>query len=324
MPRHQRIVSLLPAATEIIATLGAWDRLVAVSHECDYPSLAAALPKVTSSRVGHATSREIDREVRELSGTGAGVFALDTAAITRLAPDLIVTQTLCEVCAVSEEDVRRLAATLPSPCEVVSIGARTLDDVLSSISHLASTLDVPEEGEEVVSGLRYRMRIVHERLEAARAPRPRVAVIEWTDPVFAAGHWVPDMVARAGGVDVMARSGDHSVTTTAEHVREAAPDVLVFAPCGFGLDRAHYEACVTLATPAWEWASGLPVWAIDGNALTSRPGPRLSSGVETLACVMHEGLFGSPDRDLARIVAGGPAPHALGSSATPSRTQGTT
>ena len=313
MPRYQRVVSLLPAATEIVATLGAWDRLVAVSHECDYPALAASLPRVTSSRVHDGTSGDIDREVRELSATGADLFALDAAAITRLAPDLIVTQTLCDVCAVSEEDVRRLAATLPWPCDVVAIGARTLDDVFTSISHLAAALDVEEEGSEVVSGLRYRLRVVHERLKAAGAPRPRVAVIEWTDPVFAAGHWVPDMVARAGGVDVMARSGDHSVATTPGRVREARPDVLVFAPCGFGVARAHDEAAAVLATPGWGWAEGLPAWSLDGNALTSRPGPRLSTGVETLARVMHGDLFGSPHSDLARLVA---APHAVGSNPT--------
>lgn len=304
MPRCERIVSLLPAATEIIATLGAWDRLVAVSHECDHPELARTLPRVTSSRVGDGTSSEIDREVRELSATGADLFALDAAAIARLEPDLIVTQTLCDVCAVSEEDVRRVAAALPAPCDVVAIGARTLDDVLTSIAQLAAHLNVPEEGEEVISGLRYRMRTVHERLKAARAPRPRVAVIEWTDPVFAAGHWVPDMVARAGGIDVMAKRGDHSVATTTDVVREANPDVLVFAPCGFGIDRSHAEATAVLATPAWRWARGVPAWAIDGNALTSRPGPRLSTGVETLARVLHEPLFGAPARELARLVVG--------------------
>lgn len=303
MSRYQRVVSLLPAATEMVATLGAWDRLVAVSHECDHPPIAAALPRVTSSRVHDGSSGDIDRAVRELSATGADLFALDAAAIARLAPDLLVTQTLCDVCAVSEEDVRRLAATLPSPCDVVAIGARTLDDVLASIAHLATVLEVEDEGSEVVSGLRYRLRLVHERLKAARAPRPRVAVIEWTDPVFAAGHWVSDMVARAGGVDIMARSGDHSVATTPEQVREARPEVLVFAPCGFGVARAYDEACAVLATPEWKWAEGLPAWALDGNALTSRPGPRLSTGVETLARLMHRALFGPPHHDLARPVA---------------------
>jgi iron complex transport system substrate-binding protein len=322
MPRYQRVISLLPAATEIVATLGAWDRLVAVSHECDYPPLAATLPRVTSSRVPDGGSADIDREVRELSATGTDLFALDVAAIARLAPDLIVTQTLCDVCAVSEEDVRRLAATLRSPCDVVAIGARTLDDVFASIAHMAAVLEVEDEGSEVVSGLRYRLRLVHERLKAARAPRPRVAVIEWTEPVFAAGHWVPDMVARAGGVDVMARSGDHSVATTPDQVREAKPQVLVFAPCGFGVARAYDEASAVLATLEWKWAEGLPAWALDGNALTSRPGPRLSTGVETLARVLHRELFGSPHADLARLVADRPAQHPVES--TRPRTQGTT
>jgi iron complex transport system substrate-binding protein len=291
--------------------------LVAVSHACDYPDIVRRLPRVTSSRVREGRSVDIDRDVRDLSATGAELFALDGPAIAKLAPDLIVTQTLCDVCAVNEADVRRLAATLPAPCDVVAIGARTLDDVLTSIDHLAVHLNVPEEGVEVVAGLRFRMRRIHEQLKAARAPRPRIAVIEWAEPLFAAGHWVPDMIARAGGIDVLATAGDHSVATSVDVVRQAAPDLLVFAPCGFGLERAATEGSALLSHPAWAWARDLPSWAIDGNALTSRPGPRLSTGVETLARIMHASLFGAPDPHLARALAGGEPSRA---SSTPGTT----
>lgn len=286
------IVSLLPAATEIVAALGAWDRLVGVSHECDYPPEALHLPTVTRSTIdASASAGAVDRAVRESVASGTPLFALDAPRIRALQPSVIVTQGLCEVCAISEGDVHRVAASLPTPATVVSLGARTLDDVLTSIITVAQALGAEDEGAELLSGLRTRMRRVHETLKAARAPRPRVAIIEWTDPVFAAGHWVPDMVRRAGGIDVLATPGEHSRARPASDVRDADPEVIVFAPCGYALDRARDEAAVTLAREEWAWARDRRVAVVDGNAYTSRPGPRLIDGIEILARLFHPTLF---------------------------------
>lgn len=286
------IVSLLPAATEIIAALGAWDRLAGVSHECDYPPEALHLPRVTASAIdASAGARDVDQAVRQAVASGTPIFSLDEPRIRALQPSVIVTQGLCEVCAISEGDVHRIAASLPTPATVVSLGARTLDDVLSSITTLAQILGAEDEGAELVAGLRARMRRVHETLKGARAPRPRVAVVEWTAPVFAAGHWVPDMVRRAGGIDVLATSGEHSRARTLSKVRDADPEVIVFAPCGYALERARDEAVLTLARDEWAWARDRRVAVMDGNAYTSRPGPRLIDGIEILARLFNPTLF---------------------------------
>lgn len=296
----RRIVSLLPAATEIVAALGAWDRLIGVSHECDYPAGVVDLPRVTSSRVRDGTSLGIDQEVRELNAAGSDLFALDVDRLAELTPDLIITQGLCEVCAISEADVRRMADSLPGRPPVLSLNASTLAEVLDSVKRLAQALDIEEEGDELVAGLKYRLNTLHRTLKMARAPRPRVAVIEWTDPLFAAGHWVPEMVAKAGGVDILAKPGEHSRMVSTEEIREAAPELLIFAPCGFGVARATKEAERVLPGATWAWAEGISLWAIDGNALTSRPGPRLCDGCETLARILHPSLFGPPMADRAR------------------------
>ncbi|HET7458867.1 MAG TPA: ABC transporter substrate-binding protein [Gemmatimonadaceae bacterium] len=296
-----RIVSLLPAATEIVAALGALDRLVGVTHECDYPAaLLGSRARVTSSAVdAGATAGALDAQVRALAGQGASLFTLDERTIAALRPDVVVTQALCDVCAVSETDVRALAARLTPTPAVVTLSGTTLDGVFADIERVAAALDLRDEGEELLDGLRARVRRVHETLKAAHAPRPRVAVIEWTDPVYAAGHWVPEMVRRAGGVDVLARAGEHSVERAVSDVAAGDPEVLVFAPCGYDATRAAVEARRTLALPEWRWAAGRPAWAIDANGLVSRPGPRLVDGIEVLAGVMHPELFGTPSGERA-------------------------
>lgn len=286
------IVSLLPAATEMIVALGLGERLAAITHECDWPPLIRGRSVVTSSRIDGAQAAGIvDTAVRDAARASEPLFRLDESAIRALQPTVIVTQGLCEVCAVSEGDVHRLAAQLPEPATVVTLGARTLDDVLESVRSLAATLGVQEAGEQVAQVLRERLRQVHETLKASRAPRPRVAVLEWTDPLFAAGHWVPDMVRRAGGIDVLATSGEHSRTMTVEAIAAAQPELIVFAPCGYPLERAVAAARETLARPEWAWARTLRLTAMDGNALTSRPGPRLVDGVEVMARLFNPDLF---------------------------------
>jgi iron complex transport system substrate-binding protein len=279
-----RVVSLLPAATEIVAALGAFDQLVGVTHECDHPREVAALPRVTSSAVDRdASSAAIDAEVRALASTGAPVFGFDAELFAALAPEVVLTQSLCDVCALPESEVDRAIAALDYAPQVVTLGRRM-------------------EAEALLASLDARMRRVHETLKAARAPRPRVAVIEWLDPLFVAGHWSPELVRRAGGVDVLAQPGAHSVQIDVDAVRAAAPEVLLFAPCGFDVDRAAREGAALLARDEWQWASACTCWALDGNALTSRPGPRLVDAIETIAAIVAPTLFGVPDPAYARPV----------------------
>ncbi|MCC6927866.1 MAG: ABC transporter substrate-binding protein [Gemmatimonadaceae bacterium] len=293
------IVSLLPAATEILAALGVWGRVAGVTHACDVPDAALRLPHVTASRIDAAhDALDIDRQVHIAAGSGQALFTLDEAMLRALHPALIVTQGLGEVCAIDEREMHRIASTLTPPAQVHTIAARTLEGVLASIEGLALVVGAEDEGRELVAGLRARMRRVHETLKAAGAPRPRVAVIEWTDPVYAAGHWVPDMVRRAGGVDALATAGEHSRPCPAPSVRDAAPDVIVFAPCGFALERADKEARATLARDEWAWARSKRVVVMDGNAFTSRPGPRLVEGIEIMARLFNPGCF--TPLDLAR------------------------
>ncbi|HEX5831921.1 MAG TPA: ABC transporter substrate-binding protein, partial [Gemmatimonadaceae bacterium] len=240
--------------------------------------------------------------VRALAAAGAPVFALDEARIAALRPDVVLTQQLCEVCAVSETDVRRLAATLASRPAVVTLGGTTLAGVLDDVERVAAALGAPERGATLRARVEERMRRVHETLRAARAPRPRVAVIEWTEPVFAAGHWVPEMVRRAGGADVLAVPGRHSVTVEPAAVERADPQVLLVAPCGYDVTRAAAAAERLLARPEWAWALERRVWVLDANALVSRPGPRLADGVEVMAALFAPGLFAAPSPEQARRI----------------------
>lgn len=296
-----RIVSLLPAATEIVAALGAVDELVGVSHECDYPRPVQRLPRVTASAVDpHAASRAIDDEVRRLASAGLPVFTLDAGQLVSLAPTHVLTQALCEVCAVSDGDVRALGDVLQPPPRLVSLAATTLDGVWADVAAIAAAIGREREGSLLLDGIRGRVQLVHETLAAARAPRPRVAVIEWLAPPFAAGHWTPEVVRRAGGVDVLATPGTHSVRVEAGQVRDAAPDLLLFAPCGFDVERASREAGDLLRTEPWRWAAGVEAWALDGNALTSRPGPRLADAIEVIAAIIAPSSFAAPAWHYAR------------------------
>ena len=296
-----RVISLLPGGTEIICAVGAAEALVGISHECDYPAEITHLPRVSSSAVDSTTSsRDIDAAVRRVSDSGLPLFALDADDIVRLAPTLIITQSLCEVCAVSDGDVRDIAHLVtPSPT-ILPMSGTTLAGVWADITAIGAALQRPDAAVALLSSLGERMQVVHDTLKAARAPRPRVAVIEWLDPLFIAGHWTPELVRRAGGVDVVAEPGAHSVPVTVEQVRDAAPDVLLFAPCGFDVERAERESRALLASEPWNWARGLHVWALDGNALTSRPGPRLADAIEVMAAIFAPSLFPAPASNLAR------------------------
>lgn len=300
-----RVVSLLPAATEIVAALDALDQLVGVTHECDHPAAAMHLPRVTASAIDRdAPSRTIDADVRALASAGAPVFTLDAALVASLAPDVLLTQSVCDVCALPESEVDRAVAALAVAPAVVALGGTTLDGVWDDVRRVGDAIGRRTAADALVDALIARMRRVHETLKAARAPRPRAAVLEWLDPLFAAGHWTPELVRRAGGIDVLAQPGTHSVQVDVDAVRAADPEVLLFAPCGFGVSRAAREAESLLATDAWRWAHGRAAWAIDGNALTSRPGPRLVDAIEVLAAIFAPDLFAAPVASYARPVRG--------------------
>jgi len=296
-----RVIWLLPAATEIVAALGALDQLVGVTHECDHPADVARLPRVTSSAVSRdAASGAIDAEVRALASTGAAVFTLDTALVASLAPDVLLTQSVCDVCALPESEVDRAVSALALPPVVVSLGGTTLEGVWDDVRRVGDAIGRRERADALIASLGACMRRVHETLKAARAPRPRVAVIEWLDPLFVAGHWSPELVRRAGGVDVLAAPGVHSVQIDVAAVRAADPEVLLFAPCGFDVERSAREAATLLGTDAWRWARDRSAWALDGNSLTSRPGPRLVDAIEVMASIFAPDLFDAPRPVYAR------------------------
>ena len=299
-----RIISLLPAATEIVAAVGAAEELAGITHECDYPPAVAARRRVTSSAVdAHASPAAVDAAVAGLAASGEAIFALDAAAIAALGPDLILTQALCDVCAVSETDVRALAARLDAAPRVVTLGGTTLDGVFEDVRRVGAAVARSDAAAALVAELVARLRRVHETLKAARAPRPRVAVIEWTEPVYAAGHWVPEMVRRAGGVDVLASPGEHSRPRPLAEVIAADPEVVLVSPCGYTARRAADEAAALLDDEAWRWLRGRRVWAMDANGIVSRPGPRLVDGVEAMAAIFNPELFAAVDADRAIALA---------------------
>lgn len=298
-----RIVSLLPAATEIVAFLGATEHLVGITHECDYPDVVASRARVTHSAIPHSRDPAlIDAAVREQSGQGHALFTLDEPRIRALHPNLLLTQALCDVCAVRETDVRALAERLAPPPNVVTLGGMTLDGIYADIQTVADAVGAQSDAEELLAGLRDRVKHVHETLKAAAAPRPRVAVVEWTSPVYLAGHWGPEQVKRAGGVDVMGTAGAHSVPVALDALAASDPNFVLIAPCGYSLADAIVEAEGLLRDDAWSWLRGRQVWALDANGLVSRPGPRVVDGIETMARIFNPMIFSKVDARHAQRV----------------------
>jgi iron complex transport system substrate-binding protein len=298
----RRIVSLLPSATEIVCTLGLADRLVGVTHECDHPADAIeGLPRLTADRLpegGRRSSAAIDAAVRAALADGHGLYSLDNRRLRELGPDLILTQELCRVCAVSYPTVLSAARATgggDAPL-IVSLEPTSLPSVLETIELVGELCGVADRGSALVSSLQRRLAAIQPLLR-----RPRVTVVEWLDPLFAPGHWVPDQVAAAGGDAVFGTPGERSREATWEVVAESRPDVVVLGLCGFDLPRtldewAAFEAPAALrATPAWAAAQ---LWAIDGSAYVSRPGPRLVDGVEILAGILR----GASDTRAVRLL----------------------
>jgi iron complex transport system substrate-binding protein len=301
-----RLVSLLPSATEIIAELGLADSLVGVTHECDWPPSVQILPKVTRTLIPvDATSREIDGLVRERLNHGRALYSLDDAVLESLHPDLIVTQALCDVCAVAEAEVREAACRLPGNPRVVNLEPESLTEVLASLKTVADAADVPEQGAAAVQRLQSRIHAVAERSCLIDA-RPRVVVLEWIDPPFSAGHWVPEIVELAGGHEVIGRPGEKSRPLGWDDVVAARPDVLLISCCGFSIDRTREDLPALQRQPGY---SELPcvrngrVFLLDGSAYLSRPGPRLVDSLEIIAHALHPGvhprLQGLPLTELA-------------------------
>ena len=287
----RRIVSLLPSATEIVCALGLADRLVGVTHECDWPPEVAGLPPVTRTVIPPAaTSAEIDALVRgrfESSGDDRpALYTLDQDALAALRSDLIVTQALCDVCAVAEAEVRAASCRLPGAPRVLNLEPMTLADVLASIEAVGQATGV--DARPVVAALAARVEAVRQRV--AGRPRPRVAVLEWLDPPFSAGHWNPELVHVAGGTEVLGQAGEPSRTLAWSEVVDAAPDVVVVACCGFTAERALEDVGVFGRVPGWETvpaARSGRLAVVDGSALFARPGPRLVEATELLAHLLH-------------------------------------
>ena len=282
-----RIASLVPSATEMLYALGLGDSVVGVTHECDYPAAAGANPHLTRSVIAEGLSAaEIDREVRERTERGAAIYELAADELRALEPDLIVAQQVCEVCAVSFEDVRAVASTIPSAPRVLSLDPSTLEDVLVDVRTLAAAAGAPEAGEALVADARERLDRVRRSVDGAA--RPRVLALEWLDPPFAGGHWVPEMIELAGGEDVLGTAGEKSRVLGWSEAGAARADVAVAMPCGYGAELAAGETRPWLDQLA---ALGVTrVVAVDASSYFSRPGPRLVDGVELLAHVLH------PDR----------------------------
>lgn len=281
-----RIVSLLPSATEVLCALGLEPQLVGVTHECDFPSTVQALPRVTQTLIPtDAPSREIDTLVRERMKTRRALYTLDLAVLESVRPDLIVTQALCDVCAVAEEEVQAAACSLPGRPRVVNLEPTTLGEVLASIRTVAEAAGIPERGQAVLAGLQARIDRVAQRV-VARSHRPRVVLLEWIDPLFSCGHWSPELVTLAGGQEVVSQPGQRSRTLTWDEVVAAQPEVLVIACCGYSIERTRQDLPILEAQPGW---SDLPcvrskrVHIVDGSAYFSRPGPRLVDSLEILA-----------------------------------------
>lgn len=270
------MVTLVPAATEIVAALGDLRVLVGVSHECDYPPAVRNLPRVTATPIDVAArGSSIDAEVLRLRSTGKPVIAVDAEQLRSLAPDLIIAQDLCDVCAVSGGQVHRLATTLRPAPRVLSLRARDLQGIWDDIAAVGSALNLEDEAEELVFGLQSRLR----RLRSShRATAPRVLSVEWLEPLYLAGHWVPELVAAAGGEDVGARPGSHSSRREWQEATSLRPDLILVMLCGFGVDRARAELDRLTDPAALELCRRVPVWILDGNAYTSRPGPRVVDG----------------------------------------------
>jgi iron complex transport system substrate-binding protein len=294
-----RIVSLVPSATEILFALGVGSEVAAVTHECDYPAAALNLPKVTRDVIGPGLPPdEIDRAVKELTAQGRSIYELDEDELRDLRPDLIVTQALCSVCAVSVDDVRAVAERLDPQPQVVSLDPHTLGEVLGDVRTLAQATDAKDAGVEVIR--QAAARIDRVRIAMGGVDRVRVAALEWLDPVFVGGHWVPQLIEYAGGEDLLGLPGEPSEERTWEDVAAVQPEVVIVMPCGYDVERAYEEA--QYYGDELEALGARRVVVADAAAWFSRPGPRLVDGLEWLAYVLHPDRMPEPVGGVRELV----------------------
>ena len=288
-------MSLLPSATEIVCALGLESDLVGVTHECDYPPSVRQKPVLTESVLsGNQDSGEIDRHIRGLVHAGSSIYRLDAERLHSLRPDLILTQELCEVCAVSYPVVERAVRRMEGAAQLVSLEPETLADVFETIVTVGRLVNREDRAEAVVAAL-------HRRVEAVTAavsgrPRRRVVCLEWVDPLFGCGHWTPQLVGLAGGDECLGRAGRRAEPVTKAAVAGLTPEVVVVMPCGFGLERT----CEEVKRSTVVAGLGLELWLVDGNAYFSRPGPRLVDSVEIMAAILHPEVMGPPPAEAAR------------------------
>ncbi len=311
-----RICSLLPSATEIVFALGLGDRLVAVTHECDLPAAAAPVPVITRSTMDHGTrgSRDIHNHVTAAAHSGSSLYSLDQELLERLDPDLILTQELCDVCAISYDEVakavHRLEVKLPGKRTLLSLEPRTLADILESIRQVGEATGVREHAAGLVRSLRQRMDRIASVARGV-STRPRVFAMEWLDPPYTAGHWVPEMIRLAGGRDEMSREGAPSVEVSWSEIAAYDPEVLVLMPCSFSLQRTLEELGKTRFPEAWSRLTAVRsgrVYVVEGATYFSRSGPRTVEGLEILAEIIHPELFPrtSPPEAWSQLHAGAP------------------
>ena len=302
---NRKIISLLPSATEIVCALGLEKNLVGITHECDFPKSVKGKPHLTASRISHEkmTSVEIDHAVRSnLDGHGS-IYDLDTRQLEELKPDLIITQELCEVCAVSYKTVQKAAKIYVADAEVVSLEPNMIEDIFDNIKTIGKLCGVSEKADEVVQQLQNRLNKIRQRISKTEAksaisnPKLNVFMLEWLEPPFSPGHWVPEQVEIAGGNCLLGEAGKKSMTTTYAQIFDSKPDVIVLIPCGY------YTADILRQLPNTRFPSNwreIPavknneVWALDASSYFSRPAPRVVDGVEILAKIFHPAIFGEP------------------------------
>ncbi len=301
-----KIVSLLPSATEIVCALGLEKDLVGITHECDFPASIAGKSPLTASRISHETmsSKEIDHAVRsQLDGHGS-IYDLDEKRLQELDPDLIITQELCDVCAVSYKTVEKAARMYVADARVVSLEPNTIAEIFDNIRLVGELCGVSERAEAVVNGLQKRIDNIRERM-SENDPKFKVFMLEWLEPPFAPGHWVPEQVSIAGGICLLGEPGERSVTTTYQEIYESKPDVIVLIPCGYYTSDILRQMENTFFPSNWRTLPAIvngEVWALDASSYFSRPAPRVIDGVEILAKIFHPRIFGEPtDAEAVRV-----------------------
>ena len=289
-----RMVSLLPSATEILYALGLGDSVVGVTHECDFPPEAARKPALIKPRVDpHAPPAEIDRQVRELVSRGESIYAVDADLLASLKPDLIVTQDLCHVCAASPDDLATALSRFQRPPQILTFTPHSLNDVWQDIIRVGQATSTSTRAEALAASLNERVERV-EIVAAQATRRPRVLCLEWLEPLYVAGHWVPEMVSRAGGEDALGKAGEPSFRVTAEEIAKSNADIILIMLCGYNAAKNASEFGATKLSEAWLKLPALRdrrIVAVDSNGYFSRPGPRLADGLEILARLIHPDLF---------------------------------